>query len=258
MHSKLLEILEEKKREVSRLKKEGLVGPQTIPSARRDFKAAISRPGGIQLIAEIKFASPSAGVIRAAGDPAQIARQYERAGAAALSVLTDEKFFQGRLEYLPRVKEATALPVLRKDFLLEEIQIQQSRLWGADAVLLIARILTLDQLRTLLTACRQNELTALVEVHDREDLAKALAVGPEIIGINNRDLDTFTVDLKTTRQMAAEIPAGVVVVGESGIRDPEDIRNLKGMGVHAVLVGSSLMRGEDLEGQTRALVQAGR
>ena len=259
MHSRLVEILEEKKREVTQLKKNGILIPdqEGIPG-RRDFKSAISRSNRINLIAEIKFASPSAGMIREKSDPIKIGQIYEQAGAAAISLLTDKKFFNGHLENLPKVKQAIDLPILRKDFTIDQIQIREALVWGADAILLIVRILSKAQLKELLDACNENGLAALVEVHDQTDLENALNSGAEIIGINNRDLDTFEINLQTTHNLVKYIPEDYVVVGESGIHQAEDIRALKGININAVLVGSSLMSSEDIGGKTREIVKAGR
>lgn len=256
MHSKLVEIIAEKEKEVQGLKKKTDPFPQ-IPDLplRRDFKQAISRPGRVTLIAEIKFASPSAGIIREKIDPVTIGRIYEQAGAAAISLLTDQKFFGGDLNQLPLLKKAVALPVLRKDFIIDAIQIKESERFGADAVLLIARILSLDKLTHLLDLCRQLEMAALVEVHDREDLEKARAGGAEIIGINNRDLDTFKVDLRTTFDLATHIPVGCIKVSESGISNKDDIDLLMGKGIQAVLVGTSLMKSENLLEKTKELIR---
>ncbi|OGP50759.1 MAG: hypothetical protein A2Y79_04620 [Deltaproteobacteria bacterium RBG_13_43_22] len=259
MHSRLIEILEAKKQEVAQLKKKGISSPgqRDIPGIR-DFKSAISKPGRINLIAEIKFASPSAGTIREKSNPMKIGQIYERAGAAAISLLTDQKFFHGHLENLPGVKQAVDLPVLRKDFIIEEIQIREALAWGADAILLIVRILSEAQLKELLHVCHENGLAALVEVHDREDLEKALHSKAEIIGINNRDLDTFEINLQTTQKLAALIPEGHIIIGESGIHRPQDIVDLKGSGINAVLVGSSLMSSDDIESKTREMIEAGK
>ena len=259
MHSRLIEILEAKKQEVARLKKKGISSPgqRSIPEIR-DFKSAISQPGRVNLIAEIKFASPSAGTIREKTDPIKIGRIYERAGAVAISLLTDQKYFHGHLENLPGVKQSVTLPVLRKDFTIDEIQIREALVWGADAILLIVRILSEAQLKELLHVCYENGLAALVEVHDREDLEKALLSKAEIIGINNRDLDTFEINLQTTYELAGQVPIGHIIVGESGIHNQKDIEDLKGSKVNAVLVGSSLMSSDDMESKTRELVEAGR
>ena len=258
MHSRLVEILKEKKKEVARLKKNGIPSPPQpgIP-VMRNFKSAISRPDRINLIAEIKFASPSAGHIREKSQPEGIGRSYERAGAAAISLLTDKEFFQGDLKNLPGVKQNITLPVLRKDFIIEEIQIREALAWGADAVLLIVKILSKSQLKELLQVCSVHNLPALVEVHDPEDLEIALDSRAEIIGINNRNLDTFEVDLRTTVQMVPRVPAGPVIVSESGIHTAEQVRQLRKVRVNAVLIGSSLMGSQDLELKTREMVEAG-
>jgi indole-3-glycerol phosphate synthase len=259
MHSRLIEIIETKKQEVAQLKQKGISSPgqRDIPEIR-DFKSAISQPARINLIAEIKYASPSAGTIREKTDPITIGRIYERAGAAAISLLTDQKYFHGHLENLPGVKQAITLPVLRKDFIIDEIQIREALAWGADAILLIVRVLSEAQLKELLQVCHENGLAALVEVHDREDLEKALESKAEIIGINNRDLDTFEINLQTAHKLTARIPPGHIIVGESGIGSPKDIVSLKGSRINAVLVGSSLMSSSDPESKTREMVEAGK
>ncbi|MBN1832361.1 MAG: indole-3-glycerol phosphate synthase TrpC [Deltaproteobacteria bacterium] len=254
MHSRLKEILAEKEREVERLKREGLTGKaegRLLPV--RDFKGALSAPGRINLIAEIKSASPSAGVIRENVDPLSVGRMYEDAGAAAISLLTDHQFFGGDLKNLPILKEAVSLPILRKDFILDEIQIEESSLWGADAILLIARILTKKEMTKFLELCRTFGMATLTEIHDRDDLDKALECGAEIIGINNRDLDTFEINLNTTLELAPRIPEGRVKVSESGIKRGEDVHPLKQVGIQAILVGTSLMQSHDIGGKVREL-----
>lgn len=258
MHAQLLKILAEKEREVDRLKKEGIsTGSGTESLSRCDFKGAIAIPGRISLIAEIKFASPSAGIISKSRDPIQIGRMYETAGAAAISLITDKRFFNGDIQMLSHLKRATSLPILRKDFIIDAVQIRESFLHGADAVLLIARILTRKRLSELLALSRELGMACLTEVHDRVDLEKAIACGAEIIGINNRDLDTFNVDISTTFDLAPLVPTGCVVIGESGISNARDVRLLKGRGLNAILVGTSLMKSRDLIKKTNELVQAG-
>ena len=254
MHSRLKQILVEKEKEVERLKREGLSrkAGDSLPPVR-DFKGALSAPGRINLIAEIKFASPSAGIIRENVDPLSVGRMYEEAGAAAISLLTDQKFFGGDLKNLPLLKKAVSLPILRKDFIIDEIQIEESSLWGADAILLIARILTKEQLTKFLELCRTFGLAALTEVHDQDDLDKALECRAEIIGINNRDLDTFEISLNTTFELAPRIPEGHVIVSESGIIYGEDVHPLKEVGVQAILVGTSLMQSQDIGEKAREL-----
>jgi indole-3-glycerol phosphate synthase len=257
MHSRLAAILKEKRREVDRLKELAPMWRADEIPAKRNFKSAISVAGKISVIAEIKFASPSSGVIREKTDPLPIARLYEEAGAAALSFITDRTFFAGDLHQLPRVKRSISLPVLRKDFVIHELQIKESVLHGADAVLLIARILSKERLRGLLLYCRECGLDPLTEVHDREDVEKAIDCGADIIGINNRDLDTFEVNLQTTAELAPLVPKNCIVVCESGIGDGPDIQALKPSGIQAVLVGSSLMKSGDMGKKTRELVEAG-
>jgi len=257
VHSLLKKIVEHKRREVARLKREGLP-PEGEKVNRYDFRKAISVPGRTSVIAEIKFASPSAGTIRDQRDPRAIGRLYEEIGAAAVSLITDEKFFRGNLNHLPLLKQSISLPVLRKDFIIDEAQILEAARLGADAVLLIARLLSKGQLRDFLAVCRELRLEALVEVHDRADLEKAVACDAGIMGINNRDLETFEVDLATTAELAPLVAATHTVVSESGIKSGEEIRYLQGFGVHAVLVGTSLMGSEDVAAKLRELVEAGR
>lgn len=257
MHQRLTEILDHKKDEVARLKRTESFQGDKEPLPPRDFKAAISKQPGIHLIAEIKFASPSAGLIRKKTDPAYIGRIYEYAGAAAISLLTDQRFFQGDLEQLPRLKKAIALPILRKDFIIDAVQVREASFFGADAVLLIARILSQQQLTEYIALCQELGMTPLTEVHSADDLEKAVAGGAEVIGINNRDLDSFKVDLNTTFRLAPLIPNHCVRVSESGISSEEDVRALKTAGIHAVLVGSSLMSSRDPAKKTKEIVTAG-
>ena len=257
MHNKLIQIIEAKQKEVARLKGVTLWGMDNELPSLRDFKAAISVPGRINLIAEIKFASPSAGLIHEETNPCPIGRIYEDVGAAAISLLTDKEFFNGDLENLPLLKRAVSVPILRKDFIIDEIQVRESYYFGADAILLIARILNVEQLKDLIGLCREMKLTALTEVHDMEDLDKAIECGADVIGINNRDLDTFEVNTNTTLTLAPMMPEDCIVVSESGINNPVDIIKLKGTGINAVLVGSALMKSDDIAARTREMVNAG-
>ena len=258
MHHQLVKILAEKKNEVARLKRSTAFKRNENRQPVRDFGAAISIQHKISLIAEIKFASPSAGLIREKTDPMAIGRIYEDAGAAAISLLTDKRFFQGDLKHLPRLKRAISLPILRKDFIIDEIQVREAFFYGADAVLLIARILSQQQLTEYIDLCRELGMAPLTEVHSSDDLEKAVAGGAEIIGINNRDLDTFKVDINTTLELAPLIPAQCIRVSESGITGEEDIIALKTTGVHAVLVGSSLMKSKNPGQITKKIVSAGK
>ncbi|MCP4683380.1 MAG: indole-3-glycerol phosphate synthase TrpC [Desulfobacterales bacterium] len=254
-----MEILDEKRKEVARLKKTGL--PQIKAMDRlevRDFKGAVSSDKGTGLIAEIKFASPSAGVIRDRSDPVAIGSVYEDAGAAAISLLTDEKFFGGSLENLVPLKKGVSLPILRKDFIVDEIQVRESSLFGADAILLIARILSWQQLKELLATAKDSGLAVLTEIHDKGDLDKSVEAGADIIGINNRDLDTFEVDIRTTLELAPLVPKACILVTESGINTGEDIRLLKKCGINAALVGTSIMKSSEPKEKIKELVEAGR
>jgi len=225
--------------------------------AIRGFRTAISAPGRISLIAEIKKASPSRGVIRSDFDPEAIARIYQENGAAAISVLTDSKFFQGDLSFLARVRSATSsLPILRKDFIIDEYQIYQSRLAGADAILLIAAILDLTTLTRFLSIARDVDLDCLVEVHTADELAMVLDTYAPVIGINNRDLRIFETDIRTTGRLMQMIPKDRVVVSESGVSSKEDVEFLRGCGVNAMLVGESLMRSDDIGLKLRRLMSA--
>ena len=212
----------------------------------RGLEAALRRPPGtpVRVIAEIKRASPSAGPIRAGADPAAIARDYARGGASALSVLTDRQFFDGELGFLARARAAVTLPLLRKDFVIDAYQIAEARAAGADGVLLIVAGLAPAELAELIAAARAYQLDALVEVHDVAEVDAALAAGASLIGVNHRDLKTFAMDMTLTAQIAPRVPAGVVLVGESGIRNAADVDALGRAGAHAVLVGEHLMRAE--------------
>jgi indole-3-glycerol phosphate synthase len=213
----------------------------------RDFAAAISRPGPIRLIAEVKKASPSAGQIRADFDPPAIARTYQQHGAACVSVLTDTTYFRGSLDDLRAVRAAVDLPVLRKDFILDVYQLYEARAAGADAVLLIAECLDDHQLHELNRTAIELGMTPLVEIYQRENLQRVLDAQVQLIGVNNRDLRTFEVDLDHTLQMRAKLPAaGHLLVSESGIRSAADVRRLEAAGVDAILVGETLMRSADI------------
>lgn len=221
----------------------------------RDFRGALESAGEqLAVIAEIKKASPSAGVIAESFDPVEIAKNYERAGANAISVLTDAKFFQGSLEDLKNVRAAVSPPLLRKDFLWDRTQITEAAANGADAILLIVAAVTQDQLVRLLKVAKEYRLDALVEVHSVDELQRALEAGAEIVGINNRDLTTFDVDLAVTEKICREMPDEIVLVSESGIKTAADVARVKACGVDAVLVGEALMRGEISIEQIRAVI----
>jgi indole-3-glycerol phosphate synthase len=212
----------------------------------RDFRAALAGPGPIRLIAEIKKASPSAGIIRADFDPVKIAQTYEQHGASCLSVLTDTPFFQGHLNDLRLIQSTATIPLLRKDFLIDDYQVVEARSAGADAILLIAEILDDTLLRELLDRARSLGMAALVEFHDATNLTRVLASGADLIGINNRDLRHFGTNLEHTLQLRDQIPRDAVLVSESGIRNRRDIERLEAAGISAVLVGESLLRAPDV------------
>jgi indole-3-glycerol phosphate synthase len=218
----------------------------------RDFTGALLRPG-VRVIAEVKKASPSAGVIRPDFEPVAIARAYERGGADALSVLTDEHFFQGRLGYLAAAREATRLPALRKEFILDRYQLVEARAAGADAVLLIAEILPGDRLKVLFDQATALGLHVLVELHDAHQLPRVIDCGAMLIGINNRDLRTFHTTLDHTLALLPKVPAGRAVISESGIKTHADLTRLEAAGVKGVLVGESLMRAADVAAALAAL-----
>jgi indole-3-glycerol phosphate synthase len=225
----------------------------SLPPAR-PFAASLRGPGGPRLIAEVKKASPSKGVIRADFDPVAIASAYAEGGAHAISVLTDGPFFQGKPDDLTAVRGAVRLPVLRKDFIIDERQVYESRWMGADAILLIVAILSRDELDHLLRLSRELSMDALVEVHHEQELDTALSVGADLIGINNRDLRDFSVSLETTVRLVKQIPAGITVVSESGIATFRDVEWVHRAGADAILVGESLMRAENLVQAVRSLL----
>jgi len=269
----LEKIAAEKRREVEALR------PRTAELKRlasqrkdhRDFAAALRKPSGIALIAEVKKASPSAGVIRADFDPVAITMEYERAGASAISVLTDEKFFQGHISYLQKIREKVSLPLLRKDFVIDELQLVEAKAFGADAILLIAALLDDEKLLSFRAIAEGLSMAALVEIHDEAELESAIHTGASIIGINNRNLKTFEVDLKTTERLAlllrrSDIPVAtnrgrnapptedVVIVAESGIHTRADVERVSKAGANAILVGESLMRSGNIAAKIRELV----
>jgi indole-3-glycerol phosphate synthase len=239
-----------------------------------DFKTALDQPG-VSLIAECKKASPSKGLMVKDYDPVELTKTYIRAGARAISVLTDGRHFQGSLGDLRDVKEATAnlralipergdprlklgVPILRKDFIFHPYQVYESRVAGADAVLLIAAVLSDGDLKSLLKLVNETGMQALIEVHTEEELSRALPLKPDVIGVKNRNLQTFEVDFANTGRLRAMIPENIVVVGESGLKTAEDVYQMKNIGVDAILVGETLVKSKDTYGTAKTLVQAGR
>ncbi len=256
----LQKILEGKKREIAGQKimlplsilKRRLAG---VP-ASLDFEGAL-RSRACALIAEVKRSSPSKGRIREDFEPVAIARIYAENGAAAASVITERRFFEGEASFLSDIRKSVQIPLLRKDFIIDSYQIYESRLLGADAVLLIARILEAPRLRDFIILSSELGLSCLVEVHDETDLEKAVSAGARIIGINNRDLSTFSTDLKVSLRLAPLAPPGALVVSESGIRSGGDIKTLMSAGIRSFLVGEILMRERDAGGKMKELLAAG-
>ena len=255
--NRLEEILEAKRQEIEQLRPRAAELDRQARARKdfRDFRSTLHRDNDtLAVIAEVKKASPSAGVIVDAFEPVELAKNYERAGANAISVLTDSKFFQGSLVHLRNVRDAVSLPLLRKDFIWDRAQIAESAANGADAILLIAAALTQDQLVRLLKGAKEFRLDALVEVHSVDELQPALEAGAEIVGINNRNLATFDVDLTVTERLCRDIPDEIILVSESGIKTAQDTARMKACGVDAVLVGEALMRGDVSIEQLRAVV----
>lgn len=262
--NRLTPILEQKQREVAKLlpRAEHLRNAALLRNDFRGFAAALDlgrsevdfSPEALALIAEVKKASPSAGVIAADFAPVRIAEEYEAAGAHAISVLTDEQFFQGHLSYLTKVRNAVGLPCLRKDFIIHEVQIFEAAVAGADAILLIVAALDDKQLRHLFEVATACQLDVLVEVHDLPELDRALALDAQLIGINNRNLTTFQVDLETTVRLSEQVPDDVILVAESGLKTREDTQRVFDAGCNAILVGESLMRTGNIAAQVAELL----
>jgi indole-3-glycerol phosphate synthase len=252
------DIVRAKREEIAEHKRQrplaALADAELYRAPRRGFAAALSKPGRA-IVAEVKKASPSRGVIRADFDPIAIARSYERAGARAISVLTDAPFFQGSLAYLEAIRHVVAVPLLRKDFILDPYQLHEARAFGADAVLLICAILGDAALEELHGSAETLGLDALVEVHSAGELERAARCGASLIGVNNRDLRTFVTRLEIAEALAARAPRDATLVAESGLRTPADLERLEAAGVSAFLIGETLMAAADPEAALRALVR---
>jgi len=247
--NRLEEILRVKREEIELLRprRDELHKIAILRNDVRGFASALQQEEGkLALIAEIKKASPSAEVIVESFDPVAIAKNYARAGVEAISVLTDERFFQGHVSYLGLVREAVPQPLLRKDFILDPLQIMEAAAAGADAILLIVAALAQDELVSLLETAATYQLDALVEVHTLPELDRALETDARLIGINNRNLATFEIDLSVTEKLSEQVPNEIVLVSESGIRTAEDLERIKSCGVNAVLIGEALMRGQNI------------
>ncbi len=260
--NKLVEICEIKRSEVAERKQKHSLDSLDVQAMNqtppRGFRSALERAqqNGFGLIAEIKKASPSKGLIREDFHPAHHARDYADGGAACLSVLTDAPYFQGHEDYLVEARAACDLPALRKDFMVDPWQVAEARALGADAILIIVAALDDSEMREIEAAARERKMDVLVEVHDEREMERALALQSRLIGVNNRDLRTFTTDLATTERLAALAPEDALLVGESGISTHADCQRLSRSGVRSFLVGESLMRQADLATATRALLQA--
>jgi len=248
--------IEEVKAAKSRLPQKRLVEKAMAAASRRSFldKLSDSKRHGVNIIAEIKRASPSKGLIRDDLNAAEFGKKYEAGGAAAISVLTDRDYFRGSCDDLVKARQATSLPVLRKDFLISSYQIYESVVIGADAILLIVRALAVQQLRDYLSLCDELRIDALVEVHSENEFETAALAGARLIGVNNRDLDTFITDIDTSIRLAALFEEQHVGVAESGIHCREDIEKIAAAGIHNFLIGESLVRAEDTEGFLRSLI----
>ena len=255
----LSRIIEEKRREVEESKRqkplEALAKEVKGICVKSSFKKNISRPHHINLIAEIKKASPSKGILRGDFNPVKIGITYQAGGASAISILTDERFFEGHIEYITKVKESVSIPILRKDFIIDEYQVYESVAAGADAILLIAELLSTNEMSGLYDLATSLGLDVLMEAHTEEDIEKALAAGGGIIGINNRDLHNFKVDLSVTQKLIRLIPQNKIKVSESGIRTYEDVMFLRSLGVNAVLIGEAFMEAGDIAAKMREIMR---
>ncbi|MEA3329051.1 MAG: indole-3-glycerol phosphate synthase TrpC [Candidatus Omnitrophota bacterium] len=254
----LNKILSQKRKEIEEAKakvsQKGLIEKKSDFPGRRDFKSAISKAHQINLIAEIKKASPSRGIIREDFNPVRIAQLYQNSAARAISILTDQQFFKGSLDYLNQVRQVVTLPILRKDFIIDEYQIYQSALAGADAVLLIAAILSGEELNRFLSVASGIGLDVIVEIHSEKDIEKLSQTDPLIIGINNRDLVSFEVNLDTTERLIRLLPKGKIIISESGVKTHQDVMKLKSLGVNAVLIGEGFMESEDISAKVKEVM----
>ena len=258
MSDVLSEICETKRKEISASKlqvsEDELKSRLSDVEPARDFLAALQASPGIGLIAEVKKASPSAGLIREDFDPVQIAQTYESAGAACISCLTDEPYFKGKLEYLTAIRKNVSIPVMRKDFILDRYQVLEARAAGADCVLLIAECLDDCTMRDLYFYASELGMECLVEVYDPENLDRVLKLEAPLIGINNRNLKTFVTDIKHSTDLAARVPESAFLVSESGIRQRSDVEHLLNFGVRGILVGETLMRQDDIAAKVHELI----
>jgi indole-3-glycerol phosphate synthase len=261
MNSLLKEIIQNKKIEIQKRKR--LLPINKIKKAlnikSRNLRASITKTNDISIIAEIKQRSPSTGVIIKDFAPIKIAQIYEQNGASGISVLTDKRFFGGELKYIPNIKRQVRLPILHKEFIIDEYQIYESRYLGADAILFIVKLLTLTKLHKFISIANEIGLTSLVEVHTQDELKKVLSIDPQkiMIGINNRNLDTLEVDIYTSLKLKPLIPDEYITVSESGLKTKRDLIRLEEAGFKAVLIGETLLRAEDIGGKLRKFLQRG-
>jgi len=244
--------LTQKKKSVPQMKLKEEIANSTY--SNRSFEKALKKPNAISLIAEIKKASPSRGILREDFNPVALGAIYRDCGVDALSVLTEEDYFQGKLSYIKDIRQKVDLPILGKDFIIDEYQIYESHLGGADAILLIAALLSVDQLRQFLNLAEGLDLECLVEVHNEDDLKKVLTTNAQIIGINNRDLRTFDLDINTTERLTSLIPKGKTVVSESGIKTRADVQRLSNLGINSILIGEAFMVCEDIGAKIKELM----
>jgi len=251
------EIVEHKKKEVEELKKKvplaDIKKNLGVGPCSRSFKEAVSKPGRVNIIAEIKKQSPSKGIIRGDFDPVGIAEIYEAGNADAVSVLTDSRYFGGSAKWLSEISKSVGIPVLRKEFIIDEYQVYEAKRLGADAVLLIAAILEQETIARFIDIASELGMDCLTEAHTEGELEKAVSAGADIIGINNRNLKDFSVDTQTTIKLKRKIPAGKVVVSESGISSAGDMKLMKEHGINAVLIGESLLKEDDIAGKLKEL-----
>jgi len=251
-------IIAHKRAELKNKHRKGLIPPRHKVSSPRGFREALVSDPGVSIIAEVKKASPSKGLLCPNFDPVSIAEDYQAGGARAVSVLTDEKFFQGKLEFLPQIRKEIDLPLLRKDFIIDHFQVEEARLWGADAVLLIVAALDDSMLSELMAHIRENGIDPLVEVHNENEMERALATKVDLIGVNNRNLEDFSVSLETTFRIKKALPPEIPLISESGISTPDDIKRLLDAGITAALIGEALVKAENRITSLAALVEAGK
>lgn len=255
----LKQIIEVKREEIKKLKKKYSINSfssmEYFQSKTRSLKSALSHPEKISIIAEVKKASPSKGIIKSDFDHIRIADTYQSNGADAISVLTDEKFFQGKISFLSEIRKISEIPLLRKDFILDDYQILEAKAFGADVILLISEILSANQIKDLTDCAVENNLDVLLELHSENEISKIDFNRNNLIGINNRDLTTFEVDLKTTEKVLLKIDNEIISVSESGISKRDDIEYLKSIKVNAILVGEHFMRSENLSNELKQFIE---